>query len=417
MLIDFYLFQGIRHLTRSIGTQYAKGIQIAFWIVTIVSLAIIISGTLADWRSWPKALRTYMFAFVFVTYFSKLFMLFFMLLDDLYRLVQWIFYKFIDSSPSSVTEGTLEPSKNSIPRSDFIIRLGAIVAAIPFTSLLFGMIKGKYEYQVRKLNLTSAKISKPFNGFKVVQISDLHVGSFNSAEPLKRAVQMINDLKPDIIFFTGDLVNDKHDELLPYKNVLADLKATEGVFSVLGNHDYGDYYRWGSDNEKVENLQKLKMIQKQMGWNLLLDEHITLNRNGSLLNIAGVQNWSGRRNFAKYGNLNKALKNIPKDGFNILMSHDPSHWKEQILQHEVNIDLTLSGHTHGFQFGIEIPGFKWSPVQYVYNEWAGSYVDKDQSLYVNRGLGFLGYPGRVGILPEITYIELNSGENHNFYSS
>ena len=225
---------------------------------------------------------------------------------------------------------------------------------------------------------------------------------------------MINALDPDIVLFTGDLVNDTHDELIPHLSSLSKLNARHGVYSILGNHDYGDYYRWKSESDKKQNLSSLIALQQEMGWDLLLDEHRTIRRGDQVLKLAGVQNWSNRRNFARYGNLEKTLNGISDDEFTILMSHDPSHWKGQVLSYPNHVDLTLSGHTHGFQFGVKIPGFKWSPVQYVYKEWSGHYEELQQSLYVNTGLGFIGYPGRVGILPEITMIELKGSDEKKF---
>jgi uncharacterized protein len=415
-LIDFYIFQGIRHLIRNSNTNTVKTVVFVYWLITIASFIVILAGSLTEWSEWPKALRTYLFAFVFVTYFSKIFMLFFMVIDDLYRGLQWVFSKFSPSTdPIPPGQSEISTSHSSkITRSDFLLKIGSFIAAIPFAALIMGMIKGKYEYQVKKYQFSSSRIPKSFDGFKIIQISDLHVGSFNSSEPLRHAVQMINKLNPDVILFTGDLVNNTHDELFPYVDVLAELKASEGIFSILGNHDYGDYHRWKSPQDKKENLSRLISEQRGIKWDLLLDEHRVIARGDDSINIAGVQNWSGRANFARYGDLDKAMDGINNSKYTILMSHDPSHWREQVLEKHQHIDLTLSGHTHGFQFGIEIPGFKWSPVQYVYKEWAGIYSQNNQHLYVNRGLGFLGYPGRVGILPEITYIELKTSNAEDF---
>jgi hypothetical protein len=239
-----------------------------------------------------------------------------------------------------------------------------------------------------------------------VQISDLHTGSFTDVLPIEKAVGMINDLNPDLIVFTGDLVNDLHSEVLPYVEALSKLKAKHGVISILGNHDYGDYYQWKNREDKSANLKALKKVHSEMGWDLLLDEFRHIEKNGEKISVIGVQNWSARMNFTRYGDLNRAIENIEFSPVNILLSHDPSHWKAEVSGKVKEIDLTLSGHTHGFQFGVDIPGFKWSPVQYVYREWADLYTENDQHLYVNRGLGFIGYPGRVGVLPEITFFQL-----------
>jgi predicted MPP superfamily phosphohydrolase len=416
ILVDLYVFQGIRFLIKGQSPIFIKSTYWIYWITTLVSLGVVIAGLTGEWREWPKPIRTYLFAFVFINYFSKLFMVIFLLIDDLFRAVQWTYLKFSDTTPETLEQNVHRtPSTGSgITRSDFLVKAGAIIAAIPFSALLIGMMKGKYEYQVRNYRLRSPRLPFAFDGYRVVQISDLHVGSFTSNEPLEEAVKMINNLEPDVILVTGDLVNDRHDELTPFVSTLSKLSAKDGVFSILGNHDYGDYFRWGTESEKKENLRSLISMQKEMGWDLLLDEHRTISRGGSKLELAGVQNWSNRRNFARYGDLDKSIHGINGDDFTILMSHDPSHWRGQILDHRKHIDLTLSGHTHGFQFGVKIPGFKWSPVQYVYKEWSGHYEELQQSLYVNTGLGFLGYPGRVGILPEITMIELKHSDEKLF---
>jgi uncharacterized protein len=245
-----------------------------------------------------------------------------------------------------------------------------------------------------------------FKGMKIVHISDIHSGSFTDKKAVEKGVQKILDEKPDLILFTGDLVNDHADEMQDYKEVFARLKAPFGVFSSLGNHDYGDYRQWPSEKEKAENLKRLKQIHADMGWRLLMNEHLPLEKNGEQIAILGIENWSAKGNFTKYGKMAEAHDGSGKYPFKILLSHDPSHWEAEVREKYTDVDLMLSGHTHGMQFGIEIPGFRWSPVQYMYKQWAGLYEKGNQKLYVNRGFGFIGYPGRVGILPEITVIEL-----------
>jgi hypothetical protein len=273
--------------------------------------------------------------------------------------------------------------------------------------MLWGMVRGAYDYQVKKVRLPLSKLPESFRGFKIVQISDLHVGSFVSTKPLKEAVRIINELQPDLILFTGDLVNNRTDELFPHQETLSQLKARYGVFSILGNHDYGDYVPWSSLEEKNKNLSELVDRHRAMGWDILLDEHRHIEKDGGRISLIGVQNWSVHLRFPQYGSLKKAVEGMTYSDVNILLSHDPSHWRAEVLDEYPAIDLMLAGHTHGFQFGVDLPGFKWSPVQYVYKEWAGLYEQGKRYLYVNRGLGFLGYPGRVGILPEITVLELD----------
>jgi predicted MPP superfamily phosphohydrolase len=245
-----------------------------------------------------------------------------------------------------------------------------------------------------------------FHGFRMLQISDLHTGSFNSDAHLKEAVALINKQEADVVFFTGDLVNNVADELVPYTNVLSQIRGKMGVYSVLGNHDYGDYVRWENDEEKIENLERLKHMQARMGWRLLMNEHVPLERNGDKIALLGIENWGMRAGFPKYGKMYKAYPGSEQYPFKVLLSHDPSHWEGEVLEKYPAIDLMLSGHTHGMQFGVNLPGLKWSPVQYVYKQWSGLYKKGTQNLYVNVGLGFLGYPGRVGFLPEITVFEL-----------
>jgi predicted MPP superfamily phosphohydrolase len=240
----------------------------------------------------------------------------------------------------------------------------------------------------------------------VVHISDIHSGSFTDKKAVERGVDMILNETPDLILFTGDLVNNKAEEMDQYADLFARLRAPLGVYSTLGNHDYGDYVEWSSPDEKRRNLERLKEIQETMGWRLLMNEHVVLERNGEQISLIGIENWSAKARFPKYGDLKKAYAGAEQYPFKILMSHDPSHWDAQVREEFRDIDLMLAGHTHGMQFGVEIPGFRWSPVQYVYRRWAGLYEQENQKLYVNRGYGFIGYPGRVGILPEITVLEL-----------
>jgi predicted MPP superfamily phosphohydrolase len=272
------------------------------------------------------------------------------------------------------------------------------------------MIKGAYDYQVKKIKLVLNDLPEEFEGLKIVQISDLHVGSFTETHHLNSAFDLIIKQSPDIIFFTGDLVNDRASETIGYEEIFKKLKAPLGVFSTLGNHDYGDYVRpedWGSPEKKKENLENLKQVHKNAGWQLLMNENHIINRNDKKLAIIGIENWGANLRFPKYGKMHDAIIGAEEADVKLLLSHDPSHWEAQVLKEYNTIDVMFSGHTHGMQFGIEIPGFKWSPVQYFYKQWAGLYKINQQQLYVNRGLGFIGYPGRVGILPEITVFTLS----------
>jgi hypothetical protein len=290
-----------------------------------------------------------------------------------------------------------------------VAKVSIITAAIPFSAMLYGMARTAFDYTIKKKTLVFPNLPEAFDGLKVVQISDMHSGSFAGIDNIRKAFDLILEQQADLIFFTGDMVNNLAAEVEPFKEQLYRLKAPMGVYSVLGNHDYGDYAQWPNEVDKRANLQRLMAIQRGAGWNLLMDEHRILERNGQQMAVVGIQNWGASLRFPKYGNMPKAVKGTEQVPFKILLSHDPSHWDAQVRTEHKSVDLTLSGHTHGFQFGIEIPGFKWSPVQYVYKQWAGLYQEGAQYLYVNRGLGFLGFMGRIGIPPEITVLELKRG--------
>jgi len=408
LLIDIYAFQAFRFVTRKYSKSAVRRISAIYWIVSIICFVIIILTQVTDWHRWNAYIRTYSLAFLIIVIPSKFILDIFILSDDLLRLLRWL-YKKISSLFQKSDKRKTNAVSDSISRSSFIIKLGLLITSIPFFSLIYGMLFNAYNYRIRRVRLVLPDLPGSFDGFKIVQISDIHTGSFLSGEPLSRAVAIINEQKADVVFFTGDLVNYKHDEALPYTDILKKIEARYGVFSIFGNHDYGDYYKWKNKEDKENDILELKNIHSRLGWDLLWDEHRHIEKNGEKLTIIGVQNCSGH-GFHSYGSLEKATRDIAYSPVNILLSHDPSHWHKEVTKKYPKIDLTLSGHTHGMQFGVEIPGFKWSPVQYVYKEWAGMYNDNKQYLYVNRGLGFIGYPGRVGILPEITVLELRNKE-------
>lgn len=274
-----------------------------------------------------------------------------------------------------------------------------------FGSLIYGF-GNKYRYQLKNISLTFDNLPAAFKGLKIVHISDIHCGSFNDKIAVQKGVDKILEQKPDLILFTGDLVNNVAEEMQDYMDVFNRLKVPLGVYSIFGNHDYGDYVHWESPENKNANLERLKKVHAGLGWRLLLNEHVVIEKGGDKIALIGIENWSSKAWFPKYGDFKKAYEGTEQYPFKILMSHDPTHWEGEVIPGYPDIDLMLAGHTHGMQFGVEIPGFKWSPVQYVYNQWAGLYKHGNQRLYVNRGYGFIGYPGRVGILPEITVFEL-----------
>ena len=339
--------------------------------------------------------------FFFTFLVSKLVLIVILLAEDIYRFFHLIFLTILNifRKPSYKTT---TPS-----RRKFIRQVGLSIAAVPFTSMLYGITRGKYNFKVKNLKLHFENLPKAFEGFKLVQISDIHSGSFDSNEAIKDAVEMINQQNADVILFTGDLVNNDSREIIPFISDFKELNAKQGVYSVLGNHDYGDYKSWNSEEDKQENQQLIHDFQEQMNFNLLNNENVIFSKDGDKIGLFGVENW-GHKPFPQKGDLDLALKGAEDVPFKILMSHDPTHWQKKVIPHKTHFDLTLSGHTHGMQFGVEIPGFKWSPVKYLYPQWAGVYQEAKQFLYVNRGFGFIGFPGRAGIWPEITVIELSS---------
>ena len=390
-LIDLYALQAIRTLTKNF---WITGVYLLVSLVIIVSLYFLLNSNSPTHFSQPPI--SYLFGLFLVLIIPKLLVIIFMLGEDITRLILGLYFKIFANEQNFYI-----PS-----RRKFLSTLALGVAAIPFSTLLYGMIKGKYNFKVLKYELEFADLPEAFDGFTMTQISDIHSGSFDNKNKISYAVDLINQQDSDAIFFTGDLVNNIADEMDDWKELFSNLSAKEGVFSVLGNHDYGDYIRWNSEEEKLKNLNKLKKIQSEMGWNLLLNENFYLKRKNQKIAIVGVENW-GENGFKQAGDLDAACKNINNSDFKVLLSHDPSHWKSRVKNDDRNFQLTLSGHTHGMQFGIEIPGWiKWSPVKYRYENWAGIYEEKGRFINVNRGFGFLGYPGRVGIWPEITVIKL-----------
>jgi len=398
--IDLYVFQVVKMLCSSSSQKTRTIIFTAYWALSIAIIIFFILLPLLNTERWPKNLRNYIFVTIIGFFFAKVLASVFFLVDDLRRLIQWAVAKIFFRN----TEGESEVSEG-ISRSAFLSWLGIGIGGTLISSLIYGF-SNKYKYQVRHIPLSYSNLPPAFKGLKIVQISDIHSGSFDNKKAVERGVQKILDLNPDLILFTGDMINDRATEMFGYEEVFAKLKAPLGVFSTLGNHDYGDYVKWPTDEARDQNIEDLKKIQAGMGWRLLMNEHVVLEKDGQEIALIGIENWSAKARFPKHGKMWEAYPGAEKYPFKILMSHDPSHWDAEVKPKYGDIDLTLAGHTHGMQFGIEIPGFRWSPVKYVYDEWAGLYESGKQKLYVNRGFGFIGYPGRVGILPEITLIEL-----------
>lgn len=407
LLLDLYLWFSVRKRIFKQNTLIRVIITVFYWIPLITMVVLLGYSFVKPVMYWDAALRTYGFGFVVIAYASKLLTVIFLFLTDMVRLVKHI-YRFSKQKKTKKPE----PAKGKkISRSKFLENLAYITGGVAFSGMLIGMIKWAYEFKVRRVDVRIPAMPGTLNGLKVVQISDLHLGSWSSTAPLKEAVQIINDLNPDLVLFTGDLVNFSTREALDFEDILKEVKARYGVYTILGNHDYGDYVNWSSLEEKNDNLQQLYDFYNRIGWKLLRNENDILRVGDDEIAIIGVENWSASSRFPKLGNLDKALYGTGEVPVKLLLSHDPSHWENVVRRKYPEIDLTLSGHTHGFQFGIETPAFKWSPAQYIYKQWAGLYSNGQndkQYIYVNRGTGFIGYPGRIGILPEITLLTLQS---------
>jgi predicted MPP superfamily phosphohydrolase len=404
LLIDWYFYQALSTLLKGASLTRRNIVFYTYLGITIVSFLIVATPTVIPFTELPKFFKVYVFAFVAIMLFSKIIGSVFLFADDVVRLFRWIASFIVTPKPTEIAAAT--GNVHHISRLKFLNYIALGMAALPFAGFVYGMIKGAFDYKVHRVKVVLPNLPTEFNGFKIVQISDIHSGSFTSTAHVEEAVKIIMQQQADVIFFTGDLVNNEATEMQPFMNVLNKLTAPMGVFSTLGNHDYGDYVQWESPEAKRKNLEDLKVVHQQLGWRLMMNEHVALTKGNASIALIGIENWGGNLNFPKYGDLKKAHAGTENYPVKLLLSHDPSHWDKQVKPEYKDIDITFSGHTHGFQMGIEVPGFKWSPSKYFYKEWAGLYTDNDQYIYVNRGLGFLGYPGRVGISPEITVMEL-----------
>jgi predicted MPP superfamily phosphohydrolase len=400
-LLDLYVFQALKTVSQQGSDRGRQAIYVTYWVVSFFTIATMLSFPYLQFLQTSKIFRNYVFAILIGLFLAKLIGSLFFVADDIRRGALVLMNKIFPLSGAQY----MGPEGQGIPRSTFLSWLGLGLGGTLFGTLLFGF-SNKYNYQVKKIKLSFKNLPAAFKGMRMVHISDIHSGSFQDIRAVNKGIDLILKQQPDLIVFTGDLVNDRATEMEPYQNSFGRLTAPLGVFSTLGNHDYGDYVQWPTAQAKVDNLEALIKVHANMGWRLLMNEHVVLEKNGEKIALLGIENWGAKARFPKYGKMDLAhpgTENIP---FKILLSHDPSHWDAQVLPEYPGIDLMLSGHTHGMQFGLENPYFKWSPVQWMYKQWAGLYEQGAQKLYVNRGYGFIGYPGRVGILPEITVIEL-----------
>jgi predicted MPP superfamily phosphohydrolase len=400
LLIDFYLFQAVLAVSKDWTPLWKGVLRYGFWVPTVICMGALAWWAFDDPYRYGSNFRNILITVLVATYFSKFFGILFVFIDDIQRGVRWVGSLFSSPGPGNLPG-------DPITRSEFLTKAALVATAIPFGTMAYGVISGAHDYRVRRLTVKLPNLPKSFDGLRIGQLSDIHSGSFWNKTAVKGGVEMMLDEKPDLIFFTGDLVNNETSEVKQYFEIFNKLRAPLGVYSVTGNHDYGDYYNWASRESKAQNFQDLVQAHKDMGYNILMNENRIIEESGDKLAIIGIENWGAGR-FSKYGNLNKALQGTDEAAVKLLLSHDPSHWDAQVRPNYKDIDIAFAGHTHGFQFGVEIPGFKWSPSQYVYKQWAGLYQNDNQYLYVNRGFGYLGYPGRIGMPPELTIIELKS---------
>jgi predicted MPP superfamily phosphohydrolase len=394
-IVELYAFQAVKTFTK------VRWVLVAYIIASLSSVVFIVyQFTNFDRTVGQTQMTMFTIGLMLLVLVPKLLMTFIMVLEDVLRLFIGTknYFANYDNEASFFPE-----------RRKFVSQVALGIAAVPFLSLIYGMTLGKYNFKVLKQTLFFPDLPDAFDGFKITQISDVHSGSFDNPERISYAIDLVNEQNSDMILFTGDIVNTHAKEMHPWIKTFNKIQNHKyGKFSVLGNHDYGEYIDWPTNEAKEENFKNIKGLYGQIGFNLLLNENVKVRKGDDEIAIVGVENWGVK--FKKAGDLNKASENLNKEDFKILMSHDPSHWEMEVKDHPKNFHLTLSGHTHGFQFGIEIPGIiKWSPVEYVYKQWAGLYENLGRYIYVNRGFGFHAYPGRVGIMPEITVIELKKG--------
>ncbi|MEG0926008.1 metallophosphoesterase [Chryseobacterium sp.] len=389
LFLEVYIYQAIRTLTDNLW------VRIGYWAVSLIVYGIFAYEVTHYQRSDRSMMKAQIMISLFLIFIlPKIFVVLFLLIDDIIRIGGYLI-------------GFAKPSENFFPeRRKFLSLVGLGMSGVLSALFIDGITFGKYRHKVRKVKVKFPNLPKVFKGYKIIQISDVHSGSFADPSKLQHAVDLINEQKPDLVLFTGDMVNNVADEFKPFIPLFSQIKAKDGKFAVLGNHDYGDYVNWESPEAKKKNLDTLIDYEKQAGFDMLRNENRVIERNGEKLYILGVENW-GLKPFPQFGKIDKALKNVPESATKILMSHDPTHFDYVVKKHPGNIHLTLSGHTHGMQFGLDLKNIKWSPVQYRYPKWADLYESEGKLLYVNRGFGVLGYPGRVGVLPEITLFELS----------
>jgi len=402
LALDGYLWASVRVWVFSRKRWAGYLLTGFYWLPAFLLLVSILAGIFVAFIDWNVVVRTYIPGFIAIFYVSKIFPIVFLLLADIIRIFRCGWDSFLNGFPIRLC--TLKKVKG-------LLITGWVIGSFIFVLLVSGMFIWAYDFKVTEVNISLPELPAPFNGFKIVQLSDIHLGSWGCRSELRKAIAITDSLHPDVIFFTGDLANYSTADVRGFIPLLEGLHAREGIFACMGNHDYGDYVPWPTKDAKEKNLQELYRIYAGLGWKLLLNEHYFLHRGDDSIAIIGVQNWGATRRFQRLGDIGKALKGAENVAVQLLLSHDPTHWDRIVSQKYPSIDITFAGHIHGFQFGIETRNFRWSPAQYMYKEWAGLYSKPVQNshpqyLYINRGLGSIGYPGRVGIRPEITVITL-----------
>ncbi|MEO7213553.1 metallophosphoesterase [Mucilaginibacter sp.] len=398
LLMDWYVIHGLRSLTADWQSRPWR--LIVLWGYAVISIGVTVVF-MAGFGSYSTAkgmtpFHEWMLSLLLTFFITKLFFIIVISLGDLGRFLYGVGDNIMNDKP--------EDQPFFPERRKFIVQAALLIAAVPFTGFLYAMIRGKYDYKVHRTTIYYDDLPEAFDGFTITQLSDIHSGSFDNVTAMQRGIDLAKSQKSDLFVFTGDLVNNAAWEIEQYIDRFSQLKAPYGQFSILGNHDYGDYIPWASPEEKAANLQKLKRHHGELGYRLLLNENVVIEKGGQKISLIGVENWG--KGFIQMGDLEKALRGVDKDAFKVLLSHDPTHWEEKVRYNPTDIHLTLAGHTHGAQFGIETAGIKWSPVKYRYLDWAGLINHQNRYLYVNRGFGFLAFSGRLGIWPEITVITL-----------
>ncbi|HAW52328.1 MAG TPA: phosphoesterase [Flavobacteriales bacterium] len=403
-LIELYTYSGIAPYIIELQNHWYWVAYYLLAALSVISAVVFVNSTKEKLPGVLKKASSNVFAGLALTLIlTKLSFVTVIFAEDVYRFAHLT----LQTAMSFMRDS--ETSVEMISRNIAVAKVGLGIASIPFISFIHGITIGKYKYKVKHIKLNFEDLPASFHGYKILQFSDMHAGSFDSLERVRKGIARMQEQNADLILFTGDMVNNHADEMKPFVEMLSELKAKDGKFSILGNHDYGDYIHWANSDAKLQNLYKLINYQDQAGFKMLLNENVEIKKGNDTIRLAGVENW-GKPPFPRHGDLQESLEGIGENDFTILMSHDPSHWDLEVIENKKKIHLTLSGHTHGMQLGVDIPGLKWSPVKYRYPRWSGLYQEFGRKLYVNSGFGFLGFPGRVGIYPEITVLELCAGK-------